>query len=253
MNTLRPVYLITGAASGIGARLAERLAGDGIGLVLHTGTDTDALQKVAARVTKRGAHTVSLVGDLSRHEEIERIFSAISASFGRLDGVVSNAGFPDRTAFAALDDSTLLRSFQAMPGAFVHLMQHAMPLLKQSLGARVVAVSSFVAHRFYLGEDFFPASALAKAGLEAAVRALAVEFAPYAIPVNAVVPGYIRKDNEAALPDEEVIARRSGFSRIPMERVGQPEEVARVIEFLLSESASYLTGQCIHVDGGMML
>ena len=140
-----------------------------------------------------------------------------------------------------------------MPGAFVFLMQRALPLLRQSLGARVVAVSSFVAHRFYLGEDFFPASALAKAGLEAAVRVLAVEFAPYAIPVNAVVPGYIRKDNEAVLLDDELIARRSGFSRIPMGRIGQPEEVARVIEFLLSDGASYVTGECIHVDGGMML
>ena len=139
-----------------------------------------------------------------------------------------------------------------MTGAFHRLARAALPHLKAAARGRVVAVSSFVAHRFNLG-DVFVASAAAKAGLEALARALAVELAPNGVTVNCVVPGYIRKDAEidGSLPNMD--RRRGGLARVPLGRVGLPEEVAALIAFLLSAEAAYITGQAIHIDGGLTL
>ena len=116
----------------------------------------------------------------------------------------------------------------------------------------MIAVSSFVAHAFRTDLPGFPASAAAKAGLEALVRALALELGPSGVTVNAVVPGFIRKDAGAhrALDPAALAARTAG---IPLRRLGLPEDVAAVVAFLASAAAGYVTGQAIHVDGGLVI
>lgn len=121
-----------------------------------------------------------------------------------------------------------------MTAAFLRLMQAAAPVLEASGSGRAVAVSSFVAHRFHLNGDNFTASAVAKAGLEALARSLAERLADRRVTVNAVVPGYIRKDRELDEAPADIASSRRGISRVPMGRVGLPDEVAAVIEFLIS-------------------
>ena len=170
--------------------------------------------------------------------------------FGRLDTVVSNAGFADRTAVADLTDVAFARSLEAIQWGFLRLARAAIPHL--GAGGRIVAVSSFVAHAFRPGVATFPASAAAKAGMEALVRALAMELAPRKVTVNAVVPGFIRKD-AAAHAALDPAALQHQLAQIPLGRVGLPGEVAAAIGFLASPDASYITGQCLHVSGGLVI
>jgi 3-oxoacyl-[acyl-carrier protein] reductase len=174
------------------------------------------------------------------------------AAFGGLDVLVSNAGFADRTALASLTDAAMTASMEAIPSAFFRLARAAIPRLGAARDARVIAVSSFVAHAFRTDTTVFAASAAAKAALESLVRALAIELAASGVTVNAVVPGFIRKDPGAhvAIDPERL---RQQVAVVPLGRVGLPDEVAAAIAFLASAAAGYITGQALHVDGGLVI
>ena len=174
-------------------------------------------------------------------------------AFGHLDVIVSNAGFANRTQVGELDRAAWDASQNAMTAAFFELATAAKPwLVKAGAAGRLVGVSSFVAHAFARGLMTFPASAAAKAGIEAFARAFAVDIAGSGATVNCVAPGFIEKDADAhAAVPRDGMAKVS--ASIPMGRYGKPAEVAAVIAFLCSPAASYITGQTMHVNGGVTL
>jgi NAD(P)-dependent dehydrogenase (short-subunit alcohol dehydrogenase family) len=254
-GALGRVVLVTGAASGIGAATARRLASPGVALLLATRANAAALGEVAASCREKGALVTTTLADLADPAAGEAMVRAALKAFGRLDQVVANAGFADRTAFAALTDEGYAASAQAIGGGFFRLCRAALPVLAErgmGEGGRIVAVSSFVAHVFRAHVQPFPASAAAKASVEAMVKALAHELGPRRITVNAVAPGFIRKDAGAhrAMPPERLKAVEA---EIPLGRIGEPEDVAAAIAFLLSADAAYITGQVLHVSGGLVI
>ena len=243
--------LVTGAATGVGAATVRRLAAPGVAILAHTRKNAETLATVAAEARAKGAEVTEMLGDLAAPDTAAALVAHAIASFGRLDVVIANAGFADRTPAETLTDEAFDRSIQAMQTGFLRLARAAVAHLRQATDPRIIAVSSFVAHAYRPGFPLFPASAAAKAGLEALVKALAVEFAP-AMTVNAIAPGFVRKDAGAhAAMSQAAMQERAQW--IPMGRIAEPADIAAAIAFLASPEAGYITGQVLHVDGGLVI
>ncbi|WP_420403215.1 SDR family NAD(P)-dependent oxidoreductase [Nisaea sp.] len=243
--------LVTGAASGIGAATARRLVRPGDRFLLHTRSNEVGLSRVAEELREAGAEAETELADLAAPDAGRMLVERSAECLGGLDVLIANAGYADRSPLGEAGTELFEQAHGAIARSFFEMAEAALPYLERSSAGRAVAVSAFGPHVWRTDLPSFPATAGAKASLEATARALALRLAPSGATANIVAPGFIEKD--AGTPSALKPGAVDAFvPAIPMGRRGTPDEVAAVICFLASPEASYVTGQLIHANGGLI-
>ena len=243
--------LVTGAASGIGSAVCRRMAGQGSAFVVHTRRNREGAEATVSMIRDLGGAASVEFADLARPGAGRNLVARAAKVMGGLDVLVVNAGYALKTPLTQVSDSEFEAAHATISRGFYEMATAAVMHLKVSTMPRIVAVSAFGPHVWRTSVLSFPATAAAKAAMEASARALALELAPDGIPVNVVAPGFVQKDAGAhrAMSVESLSATEA---QIPMGRIGKTEEIAAVIAFCASADASYVTGQVIHVNGGLV-
>jgi gluconate 5-dehydrogenase len=240
------VALVTGAGQGLGLEIARALAQAGAGVVLN-GRQSERLAAAEAEIRQGGGTASALAFDIADASAVADAFKRIESALGGLDILVNNVGIRHRYPLADISAEDLHRVLDVNLVAAFHLAKAAVGLMVPRGRGRIIMVTSIAGP---LGRANDAAYIAAKGGLGAFVRALAVEFGPHGVTTNAIAPGYFATETNAAMvddPEVEAFVRR----RIPLRRWGEPREIAGAAVFLASDSASYVNGHVLTVDGGL--
>ena len=240
------IAVVTGGTRGIGLAIARALAEDGASVVV-SGRDAGRLDSAVKELETLGASALGVAADQSKREDCDRLVDAAKERFGRIDVLVNNAGITrDQLLVRMKDDDWDQVLDTNLRGVFLMTRAVAKSMMRQKSG-RIINIASTAGAMGNPGQVNYSA---AKAGVIGLTKAAARELAHWNILVNAVAPGLIETDMAAAIPAE---AREALLQQVPLKRVGSAREVAEVVRFLAGDGAAYVTGQTIHVNGGLYM
>ncbi|MGX5609286.1 3-oxoacyl-[acyl-carrier-protein] reductase [Bacillus cereus] len=247
MKLEHKVAIVTGASRGIGKAIALELARNGLDVVINYSGNEEAAKNVAKEVEKLGRKALVIKANVAVVSEVEEMFKETISAFGKVDILVNNAGITRDNLMMRMKEEEWDAVINTnLKGVYNCMKAATRPMMRQKSG-RIVNISSVVGILGNPGQVNYVA---AKAGVIGITKTMAKELASKGITVNAVAPGFIETD----MTDELSEGIREGLlKQIPLNKLGQPEDIAKVVRFLVSEDAQYMTGQTISVDGGMAM
>lgn len=247
MNLNGKVAIVTGSTRGIGKAIAVRFAKEGAKVVVNGVSDIKKCEDVVKEIKKFGGEAISILADVSKRADVEKMISETVKKFGRLDIIVNNAGILDMTEFLELKEETWDRILAVdLKGTFLCMQTAAKQMIKQRKGGKIINIASIAG---FVGFNRLAHYCAAKAGVVELTKEVAIELAPHKINVNAIAPGAIETDmTKDILADQQALKGFLGL--IPLGRIGKPEDIAGAALFLASDDADYVTGATIIVDGG---
>lgn len=247
METIEKTALVTGASRGIGRAIALTLAAKGYAVALNYAGSQAAAEAVKGEIEAAGGKAFTIQGDVSKAEDVDRIFKTIKEEFGQLDVLVNNAGITrDGLLIRMKEESWDAVLSTDLKSDFLTIKAAAQMMRRKKKGS-IINIASVVGIMGNIGQANYAA---AKAGVIGLTKACAKELAARNIRVNAVAPGFIATDMTDAIPEKN---KEAMLTAIPLGRMGLAEDVAKAVSFLASDDASYITGQVLKVDGGMVM
>ena len=247
MESIEKTALVTGASRGIGRAIALTLAAKGYAVALNYAGSQAAAEAVKGEIEAAGGKAFTIQGDVSKAEDVDRIFKTIKEEFGQLDVLVNNAGITrDGLLIRMKEESWDAVLSTDLKSDFLNITAAAQRMMRKKK-CYIINIASVVGIMGNIGQANYAA---AKAGVIGLTKACAKELAARNIRVNAVAPGFIATDMTDAIPEKN---KEAMLTAIPLGRMGLAEDVAKAVSFLASDDASYITGQVLKVDGGMVM
>jgi 3-oxoacyl-[acyl-carrier protein] reductase len=240
------VALVTGASRGIGAAIAEQLGKAGA-IVVGTATSESGAEKISATFAERGIRGAGKILNVTDAESVANLLKAVTEEFGAPAILVNNAGIAKDNLLMRMSDDEWFDVVNTNLSSVFRLSKGVLRGMMKARWGRIINISSVVGAMGNPGQSNYAAT---KAGVSGFARSLAAEVGSRGITVNTVAPGFIDTDMTKVLPEEQ---KQQLLSRIPLGRLGAPEEIAAVVVFLASDAGGYISGETIHVNGGMYM
>jgi 3-oxoacyl-[acyl-carrier protein] reductase len=241
------VAVVTGAGRGIGKAIALKLAQLGASIVINYRSSAKEAEEVISEIRSNGGKAEMVQGDVSCFEDSERIIKFAVESFGKLDILVNNAGITKDTLLLRMKEEDFSKVLDINLKGVFNCTKHASNIMLKQKSGRIINISSVIGLIGNAGQANYAA---AKAGIIGFTKSVAKELGTRGITANAIAPGFITTDMTEVLSDK---VKEKLLENVPLKRLGSPEDVANLAAFLASDNASYITGQVINVDGGMVM
>ena len=246
-KTENRVALITGAARGIGATIALALAAEGTDIAVVDYGEKSAAEETLAKIAERGVRVAYYRCDVSDFAAAKATADAVFKDFGKIDILVNNAGVTTDKLLVRMEEADWDRVININLKGCFNMIKHVTPYMMRKRYGRIVSISSVVGLMGNAGQANYSAS---KAGIIGLTKTVAKEFAPRGVTANAVAPGFIKTAMTDALSEEQ---KQAMYKLIPLGKLGETEDIADAVLFLVSDRARYITGEVLRVDGGMCM
>lgn len=241
------VALITGGTTGIGKEIALELAENGFNIAINYRSETDQMDALKQEIESKNVKCIFVKADVSNFEQSESMVKEVINEYGRIDVLVNNAGITQDGLIMRMKKESFDQVVDINLGGTFNVTRNVVPFMVKQRSGRIINVSSVVGVAGNAGQSNYAAS---KAGIIGFTKSLAKELSSRGILVNAIAPGFIETKMTDKLSGS---VKESILNQIPLGRMGSPKEVAQVVKFLSSEDSSYITGQVINIDGGMVI